>query len=40
MRLVVLAVLLLLAVATIVSGVQTESGKLWYEDVKYLPVIL
>jgi hypothetical protein len=40
MKTVVLAVLLLLAVAAIVSGAPTESGKSWYGDEICLPVIL
>jgi hypothetical protein len=40
MKTVVLAVLLLLAVASMVSGVPEESGKLRYGDETCLPVIL
>jgi hypothetical protein len=40
MKPVVLAVLLLLAVAVIVSGAPTESGKSRYGDETCLPVIL
>ena len=40
MKIVILAILLLLSVASIESGAPTESGKSWYGNAKFLAVFI